>query len=389
MKTEIVPISEIKLNPDNPRIIKDEKFKKLVQSIKEFPRMMEIRPIVVNDDMIVLGGNMRLKACQEIGLTEIPVIRASDLTPEQQKEFIIKDNVGFGEWDWDILANEWDSNELSDWCVDLNVKFGKSGNDWNFNYKDLPQNGDQLEEKLGFAPHSMWYSYPREVEGISDNLIALPECNNRNPHKDKYSRTSVEEIRRIILTYMREGDYFLENCCGWSTFGAIAALHGFSGIGVDIWDVALEYSKKQIMHVNGDVEIIEADGMNLPFEDNKFDYVYCNPPFMDVELYSGKENDISGKNEIDFINNFDKLMFENYRVVKKGKFCTITISDTRKNKKLKSLLNIVLNSSFKAKFELHDLVIVEVFGVANMYRKKAFENKRMPKNHEYVITFIK
>jgi ParB-like chromosome segregation protein Spo0J len=118
---QTVKLSEVKPNPTNPRFIKDEKFKKLVQSIKEFPQMLHIRPIVVNADMIVLGGNMRLKACQEAGLKEIPIIQANDLTEQQQKEFIIKDNVGFGEWDWDNLANEWDTEELAEWGLDVPV----------------------------------------------------------------------------------------------------------------------------------------------------------------------------------------------------------------------------------------------------------------------------
>lgn len=119
MKTIIVKINEVKSNPNNPRIIKDDKFKKLVASIKELPQMLELRPIVVNDDMIVLGGNMRLKACKEAGLKEIPIIKASELTEEQQRAFIIKDNVGFGEWDWDALANEWDAEQLEEWGLDV------------------------------------------------------------------------------------------------------------------------------------------------------------------------------------------------------------------------------------------------------------------------------
>lgn len=119
MKIEIIKISAIKSNPNNPRIIKDDKFAKLVKSINELPQMLQLRPIVVNDDMIVLGGNMRLKACIEAGLKEVPVIKASDLTPDEQRQFIIKDNVGFGEWDWDMLANEWDSEELTDWGLDV------------------------------------------------------------------------------------------------------------------------------------------------------------------------------------------------------------------------------------------------------------------------------
>lgn len=114
-----VNIQEVRLNDENPRYIKDHKFEKLVKSIKEFPQMLDLRPIVVNQDMIVLGGNMRLRACREAGLTEVPIIYADNLTEEQQKEFVIKDNSSFGEWDWDILANEWDTEQLIDWGMDI------------------------------------------------------------------------------------------------------------------------------------------------------------------------------------------------------------------------------------------------------------------------------
>jgi DNA modification methylase len=114
-----VPISQVIPNPTNPRIIKDDKFKKLVKSIEEFPQMLELRPIVVDGNMVVLGGNMRLKACIAAGLKEVPIIVADQLTDEQKGEFIIKDNVGFGEWDWDLLANEWDVEALTDWGLEL------------------------------------------------------------------------------------------------------------------------------------------------------------------------------------------------------------------------------------------------------------------------------
>ena len=119
MNIEWVKTTDIHANENNPRILKDDKFKKLVQSIKDFPEMLEIRPIVVNNEMMVLGGNMRLRAIQEIGLKEVPVIKAENLTEEQQREFLIKDNVGFGEWDWDALANDWDYKELVDWALDV------------------------------------------------------------------------------------------------------------------------------------------------------------------------------------------------------------------------------------------------------------------------------
>ena len=120
MKSEKISINKLIPNPNNPRLIKDDKFKKLVQSIKDFPEMLDIRPIVVNKDMVILGGNMRYKACKEAGVKEIPVI-ITDLSEEKQKEFLIKDNTAGGEWDWDIIANEWDIEQLTDWGLDVPI----------------------------------------------------------------------------------------------------------------------------------------------------------------------------------------------------------------------------------------------------------------------------
>lgn len=116
-------ITDIKPNPKNPRVIKDDKFKKLVQSLREFPQMLEKRPLVcvtdIDGKIYPLGGNMRLKAANELKMAELPVVMADDWTAEQRNEFIIKDNVGFGEWDWDELANDWDAQQLTDWGLDI------------------------------------------------------------------------------------------------------------------------------------------------------------------------------------------------------------------------------------------------------------------------------
>ena len=113
-----IKITDIKPNPSNPRVIKDDKFKKLVESIKSLPEMAEVRPIVVNKDMIVLGGNMRLKAMKEAGWKEVPV-QIVDWPEDKQREFIIKDNVGFGEWEWQLLSTEWDVEQLGEWGLDV------------------------------------------------------------------------------------------------------------------------------------------------------------------------------------------------------------------------------------------------------------------------------
>ena len=174
-----IKISKIKLNPNNPRLVKDDKFEKLVRSIKEFPEMLKIRPIVVNSDMIVLGGNMRLKACKEAGLDEVPVIMADNLTEEQQRQFIIKDNVGFGEWDWDILANEWDTEKLQDWGLDLPI------------FMDEPSYEDLIgEEKNKPATMKITFESPEQLQKAE---IDIQELLDRK-YKGSYFSVSAGEI---------------------------------------------------------------------------------------------------------------------------------------------------------------------------------------------------
>lgn len=149
MNTEKVSIKEVTPNLSNPRIIKDEKFKKLVQSIKDFPQMLELRPIVVDNNNIILGGNMRFKACIEAGLKEVFIIKAKDLTEEQKQEFIVKDNVGFGEWDWDILANEWDVEKLEEWGLDLPLDLSVEELESEEDDFDVPEGGIDTDILLG------------------------------------------------------------------------------------------------------------------------------------------------------------------------------------------------------------------------------------------------
>lgn len=176
MQTKLVKISEIKTNPDNPRIIKNNKFYKLVNSIRQFPKMLEIRPIVVNGNMVVLGGNMRLKACKEAGLTEVPIVLADDLTPEEQKEFIIKDNVNFGTWDAEMLANEWDLNKLLDWglgATDLAIQEieelrSEEEEEEDCIYPITPRLSEKHDYVMIIADNEIEYSYLKTFFNLSD-----------------------------------------------------------------------------------------------------------------------------------------------------------------------------------------------------------------------------
>ena len=144
-----VKISKVKGNPSNPRIIKNDKFKKLVKSIQEFPEMLKLRPIVVDEDMMVLGGNMRLRASKEAGLKEVWIDIAEGLTEEQKKEFVIKDNVNFGDWEWDILGNEWNTIQITDWGLDVwENQDDRADQDAELEWTDMPEfNQENLRPK--------------------------------------------------------------------------------------------------------------------------------------------------------------------------------------------------------------------------------------------------
>jgi len=191
-----IELSKIKTNPNNPRIIKDNKFKKLVKSIKEFPKMLEIRPIVVNSDFVVLGGNMRLKACREAGLKEVPIINADNLTDEEQKEFIIKDNVGFGEWDWNDLANEWDEDKLNDWGLDID--------------------GEEIEDETEYntAVESPVYE-PKTIKPKIEDLYnksrfykLIDEIDNSDIEEDEKDFLKIAAYRHIVFDYGKIAEYY-------------------------------------------------------------------------------------------------------------------------------------------------------------------------------------
>jgi hypothetical protein len=190
-----VPINTIKANPNNPRIIKDDKFAKLVKSIIEFPQMLNLRPIVVNDDMVVLGGNMRLKACKEAGLKDIPIIKASELTEQQQKEFIVKDNVGYGEWNWDDLANNWDAEELTEWGLDV----------WNNNLNDeLLSIDNTIDDVKDSSPKITDEGYSLfEIVMLHENKLILLDVINQLKREFLFEKTE-EAIMELIRIYQNK-----------------------------------------------------------------------------------------------------------------------------------------------------------------------------------------
>ena len=177
-----VKLYKIKGNPLNPRVIKTDKFKKLVKSIQEFPEMLKLRPIVVDENMMVLGGNMRLRASKDAGLKEVWIEVAEGFTEEQKKEFIIKDNVGVGEWEWDILANEWNVLELMEWGVNIpTIK------------------NTELLSKLEYK--SMYYE-PEQIPSIQlKDCINLKKYNEKIKALDDYNLTKEQKEVLSMFAY--------------------------------------------------------------------------------------------------------------------------------------------------------------------------------------------
>jgi len=205
-------INEIKPNPNNPRIIKDDKFKKLVKSIQDFPQMLELRPIVIDENNIVLGGNMRLKACIEAGLKDVPVKQAKELTEEQKKEFIVKDNVGYGEWDWDDLANNWNVEQLTDWGLDIPY-FAITNADASEDDFDVPVGGSETDIVLGdifeIGQHKLLCGSSTETDNwgkifgseYADMVVTDPPYNVAYTGKTKDALT-------IQNDSMKDGDFY-------------------------------------------------------------------------------------------------------------------------------------------------------------------------------------
>lgn len=141
----LLKLSEIKPNPANPRFVRDDAFKKLVASLQSFPEMAEVRPVVLNVEHMILGGNVRYRAAKEAGWTEMPVTIV-DWPEDKQREFIIKDNVSGGEWDWDQLANEWTDLPLEEWGLDIPTSFDKEPE---LTEGETPESEEGVEYQLG------------------------------------------------------------------------------------------------------------------------------------------------------------------------------------------------------------------------------------------------
>lgn len=478
MKTETVHLSQIQVNGANPRIIKDDKFEKLINSILVLPKMLELRPIVVDNVMIALGGNMRYRALSAIsemseeelksrlsGIRDFqkktqveqdnlveywvrwkdkptaPIIRASDLTDAEQREFIIKDNVGFGEWDMDALANEWEANELADWGVDVWQDNPESSGDGN-GMNSSPANSSLsdrfvvppfsiLDTRKGYwqARKKMWRELIGDMgESRNDTLIQSPEIN----YKDLYQRTRKhrEELGLSFKEYLdkyvpddvkeREAKKILsqgvslldpvmaelvcrwfgqENCktfdcfAGDSVFGFVSAHLGNEFVGIELRPEQAQLNSDRVEGMTA--RYICDDGQNVAqhIEPNSQDLLFSCPPYFDLEKYSDLPNDASNQGSYeDFIVILRNAFTAAIGCLKENSFAVIVVGDVRDKS---SGFYYDFCGDIKKIFKdngvnlYNEIILIETGASTALRASRYMETRKVAKMHQNVLVFYK
>ena len=395
MEISKVKINEVKLNPINPRVIKDDKFKKLVESIKTFPEMLQIRPIVVNEDKVILGGNMRYKACKEAGLKEVYIIEASQLSEEQQREFIIKDNVGFGEWEFDVLKSDWDNDLLSDWGLDLPT----------MNYqKEKPNFGSSLKDRFIVPPFSIfdtkqgywqdrkkiWKDLVGDDGESRQNILSLKEMSTINNGVSILDPVLAEII---VKWFAPENANIIDCFAGDTIFGFVSTYENNNTfLGIELRE---EQSQLNNERTCDRANYICDDGRNIDLyvDEKSKDLLFSCPPYFDLEVYSDDINDASNQETYeDFIDILDTAFSKSIRMLKDDRFAVIVVGDVR-NKKTDCYYDFPgdIKSIFKKNgmFLYNDIILSDAIGSASMRANNYMRKRKVVKIHQNVLVFWK
>lgn len=433
MEIQKVKIQEVKLNPNNPRIIKDDKFAKLVKSIQELPQMLEIRPIVVNADMVVLGGNMRLKACKEAGLKEVPIIIADNLTEEQQREFLIKDNVSGGEWDFEMLANKWDVEQLEDWGLDVPS--------FEADEESEPQEQNKkLSDRFIIPPFSVldtkqgawqqrknyWLSLGIRSEiGRESTFVNFSSKKNSNLLNHIKDANYTSKTKDIVSKIMGDNDgnsifdpvlcelayqwfnvpkgKILDPFAGGSVRGIVASKLGFEYLGNDLRKEQIEANRINAKEVLKDSELYPVwtcgDSLNIDVivKDYKSDMIFSCPPYADLEVYSDLKEDISNMVYKDFISAYSEIIRKSCTMLNEDRFAVFVVGEVRSKSKggysdgyycfIKDTISSFLDSGL---IFYNDIVLLNSIGNAGLTCAKGFNGgRKVKKIHQNVLVFYK
>jgi DNA modification methylase len=414
----MIPISKFKQNPNNPRTIKKEQLEKLKRSIKSFPEMMEKRPMVcVTDEdgkLYPLGGNMRLRAIKEMGFKEVPetwVALADEWTEEQRREFIVKDNVSLGTWDFDALAEGWNIDDLEEWGVDL---------EWNEVEDERLTNPKKLSDRFIIPPFSVldtkqgnwrkrknyWLSLGIKSElGRENNSLGLANIKDYDyEYKSVYdisNGTSIFDPVLCELAYLwfnvPKGK-ILDPFAGGSVRGIVAAKLGFEYLGNDLRKEQIEANRINATEVLRDSELYPVwtvgDSLNIDkiADGYEADMIFSCPPYADLEVYSDDERDISNMSYDDFIKIYREIIRKSCDKLKQDRFAVFVVGDVRDKTGfyydfISDTKQAFINSGLKL---YNELILVEMVGNLAMRAGRYMNGSRkVGKQHQNVLVFYK
>jgi 16S rRNA G966 N2-methylase RsmD len=396
-----INIGLVQENKDNPRTISKDKFDKLVKSIQTFPQMLQLRPIVVNEDLVALGGNMRLRACKAAGLTEVYIIKAEDLTAEQEKEFIIKDNSSFGEWDWDVLTEDWELTQLEDWGMEI----GK--------HKKASEEEEEAKAKLTdtfvVPPFTIldtrqgyWQDRKRawtylindrgetrqHLLGSENSLMA-----SYNNGVSIFDPMLAEVICRWFLPTAEETKHIADPFAG-GAFGFVATYLKHKYTGIEIREEQANINNSRIKHLNGTSQYICDDGQNIAnhLGAETQDLIFSCPPYFDLEVYSDKDNDASNQATYeDFMKILRTAFTAAATTLKPNRFACIVVGDIRDERGYYRNFHEDVKAIFAdAGMPLYnELILIEALGTAPQRANRLMTSRKVVKTHQNVLVFHK
>lgn len=446
MEIKKVKLSALRLNPNNPRLIKDFKFKQLVKSILTFPKMLELREIVTDETMMVLGGNMRFRALQEIAsMTEneiksrlkqygredltdywiawhdcpMEIVKiGTGLTDAEKKEFIDKDNLAYGEWDWESLANQYDIEVLQDWGHDVPIDWG---NDAESKEMEKEAEEDDTEEVEGvkmtdrylIPPFSIldtrqgyWQKRKKQWiakgiesgEGRNEELLGkgLNQLIEKQLKNTSLTGTSIFDPVLCEIAYRWfciDGGSVYDPFAGGSVRGIVASLLGYKYMGIELRQEQVDANRRTAEKLNVSPEWICDDSQNADkyIEDDSCDMILSCPPYADLEVYSDDPRDISNMQYDDFCKVYKRIIDIAVKKLKNNRFVVWVVGDVRDKKGYYRMFVDYTKKCF-ADNGLHfynDLILVENNPMASPRINGCFKNRVLPKIHQNVLVFYK
>ena len=426
IEQKIVNIKEIKENKDNPRKISKSQLERLKLSLQKFPEMLSIREIVVDENMVILGGNMRYRALKELGEKTVPVKIIKGLSEEQKKEFIIKDNNNYGEWDIDLLQT-WDIDLLKEWdlnLMDFNIierKTGKIKEEFIYTPTTVLNTRDKvwqdrrkewldlgIQSEIGREDGLIYNGNPQSIniilkkeqaEKLDNKKYSWEEFLEEYPEYNKLKGTSVFDPVLCELMYRWfciENGKILDPFCGGSVRGVVAGYLGYKYTGIDIREEQITANKKQIEDIlkvkQSNVNYILDDARNVDKINDNFDFIFTCPPYFNIEKYSELENDISNINDYnEFLKIYADIIKKAIDKLNSNRFACFVVSNFRDKRGfyydfVGDTIRIFKQNNIKL---YNEAILVNQIGSAPIRINKYMKTRKLVKLHQNVLIFYK